>query len=122
MPSDNLSLGFLTPSRTFLCLYIRGTPRHVALACACVSLALLRGFLSLSLSLSQEPRVFLSLSLALSRAPQRARLTLSAPLASLSCLVSFPRLLDSSLLPRGSTRLHKNYNRIHYKNYKSLLN
>ena len=65
MPNDNLSLGFLIPSRTFLCLYIRGTPRHVALACAralALALALSLSCVALSLSINVEPRVSLVLS------------------------------------------------------------
>ena len=83
-----MSLGFLTP-RTFLCLYIRGTPRHVALACACVlslswlSLSLLRGALSprvfsLSLSFARHASLSLNACLGLSRL-----LSLLGPLLSL---------------------------------------
>ena len=62
MPSDNLSLGFLIPSRTFLCpLYKRHTPPRRTRVCVCFSLSRLRGALSLS------PRVSLSLSRRVSR-------------------------------------------------------
>ena len=76
MPSDNLSLYFLTPSRTFLCLYMRHTPPRRTRVCASLSLslALLRG------SLFQEPRLSLSRRFS-------------------------PLSLASSLSPRGSTRL-----------------
>ena len=117
VPSDNQSLGFLTPSRTFLCLYMRHTPPRCTRVCV---LFLSRYCVALSrhVSLSRSPRVSLSRSrawLSLFGATCLYR-SLSCTLActSLSLVVSrlsraLSCLLVSLSLPLELAPLHERY-------------
>ena len=116
VPSDNLSLGFVAPS--VLCPYIKGTPSHVALACASGSLSLslalalsslfaawLSFFLFLFLSLSLSLFLFLSCSRELPRARPLSAARLFRPIG-LSPHIGSPPLVPSRLAsPLASPRL-----------------
>ena len=116
MPSDNLSLGFLAPSRSFVCLYIRGTLCVTSPACVCslsLSLSRLRGALSLSprvsrsLSLARNASLSLDACLGLSPLDCSRLLSLLSPLFSHRPLTPFIGVASTSIYHKNNKKIQK---------------